>query len=149
MKNKAKSKPSTYSNFIEISIDPTLFNNFSNDQGFSSALGSLATSEEFQTLRNELVRELLIIIETQLTDTQREIVKMTYIEGKTQMEISSILGTHQTAIHKGLCGNLDYSSNRKRYGGALKKIRKLCAKNPKIQEILNRIREKNEECSDH
>ena len=39
-------------------------------------------------------------------------------------------------------GNIDYSNNKKRYGGALKRIRKLCSQSKKIQEILNKIREK-------
>ena len=83
----------------------------------------------------------MYIINNCLTDKQREVMKMTYLEGKTQNEISSELGKHQTTIHKILQGNIDYNNQKKRYGGALKKIRKLCANNEKVQEIVDRMRE--------
>ena len=135
------------SNFIEISIDPSLLNNFSNEEGMTAYFNSYATSEEFQKLRIELVREIMDIIDNNLTKKQQEVIKMTYIEGKTQNEISFILGRHQTAIHKTLQGNIDYNNDKKRYGGALKKIRKLCAGNDKIRTILVKMREKQEEFS--
>jgi predicted transcriptional regulator len=67
------------------------------------------------------------------------------MQGKTQNEISNELGKHQTTIHKILQGNIDYNNQKKRYGGALKKIRKLCQKNEKVQSILVKMREKHEE----
>jgi len=132
-------------NFVEISIDPVLLNNFSTEEGIGAYFNSCATSEEFQQLRVELLREVMYIIENYLTDKQKEIMKMTYLDGKTQNEISIELGRHQTAIHKALKGNIDYGNNKKRYGGALKKIRKLCQNNEKIQGILVKMREKHEE----
>lgn len=135
------------SNFIEISIDPSLLNNFSNEEGMSAYFNSYATSEEFQRLKIELIKEIMEIINNNLTRKQKEVIKMTYMEGKTQNEISSILGKHQTTIHKILQGNIDYNNDKKRYGGALKKIRKLCANNDKIRSILVKMREKQEEFS--
>jgi hypothetical protein len=132
-------------NFVEISIDPVLLNNFSNEEGIGAYFNSCATSEEFQQLRAELLKEVMYIIENCLTDKQREVMYMTYLEGKTQNEISIELGRHQTAIHKTLKGNIDYGNNGKRYGGALKKIRKLCNKSEKIQKILSKMREKHQE----
>jgi len=132
-------------NFVEISIDPVLLNNFSTEEGIGAYFNSCSTSEEFQQLRAELLREVMHIIENFLTEKQREVMYMTYLEGKTQNEISIELGRHQTAIHKTLKGNIDYGNNGKRYGGALKKIRKLCRKNEKIQSILIKMREKHEE----
>jgi hypothetical protein len=131
--------------FVEISIDPVLLNNFSNEEGIGAYFNSCSTSEEFQQLRAELIKEVMYIIENYLTEKQREVMYMTYLEGKTQNEISVELGRHQTAIHKTLKGNIDYGNNGKRYGGALKKIRKLCGKSNKIQNILVRMREKHQE----
>lgn len=130
-------------NYIEISIDPSLLNNFSNEDGMSSFLSTCSSSERFQELRSELLSEVMYIIENCLTDKQKEVMKMTYLDGKTQNEISMELGKHQTTIHKILKGNIDYYNNKKRYGGALKKIRKLCASNPRIQKILQQIKEEN------
>lgn len=133
--------PEICSNYVEISIDPSLLNNFANEDGMAEFLTSHACSEEFQQLRADLLKEVMHIIEFCLTDKQREVMKMTYLEGKTQNEISSELGKHQTTIHKILQGNIDYNNQKKRYGGALKKIRKLCANNEKVQEILSLMRE--------
>lgn len=134
--------------FIEISIDPSLLNNFANEDGIAAYLNSYGTTEEVQALKNELLSEVMYIIENCLTDKQKEVIKMTYLEGKTQNEISIELGKHQTTIHKILQGNIDYNNQKKRYGGALKKIRKLCANNEKIQNILIQMRERNIEGSE-
>jgi len=129
--------------FVEISIDPVLLNNFSTEEGISAYFNSCAISEEFQNLKQDLLKEVLSIINNCLTEKQKEVMRMTYIEGKTQNEISSELGKHQTTIHKILQGNIDYNNQKKRYGGALKKIRKLCANSEKIQGILVKMRDYN------
>lgn len=36
-------------------------------------------------------------------------------------------------------GNLDYVNNKKRYGGAIKKLKKLCSADETIQLLLKRI----------
>lgn len=133
--------PDISSNYVEISIDPSLLNNFANEDGMSAFLSTHSCSEEFKQLKADLLREVMYIIENCLTDKQREVMKMTYLEGKTQNEISNELGKHQTTIHKILQGNIDYNNQKKRYGGALKKIRKLCANSDKVQEILAKMRE--------
>ena len=138
--------PDTISyNFIEISIDPNLLNNFSNEDGIGAYLSSFGATEEFQKLKIELLQEVMSIINHCLTEKQKEVIRMTYLEGKTQNEISIELGKHQTTIHKILQGNIDYNNQKKRYGGALKKIRKLCANNIRVQEILARMREQHKE----
>jgi ABC-type methionine transport system ATPase subunit len=127
--------------YVEISMDPHLLNNFSNEDGIAAFLNSQMCSEEFQKLRFELLEEVMHIINFCLTAKQKEVMKMTYVEGKTQNEISLELGKHQTTVHKILQGNIDYNNQKKRYGGALKKIRKLCASNEKIKKILAQMRE--------
>lgn len=134
-------------NFIEISIDPNLLNNFSNEDGIAAYLSSFGATEEFQKLKTELMQEVMSIINSCLTIKQKEVIKMTYLEGKTQNEISLELGKHQTTIHKILQGNIDYSNQKKRYGGALKKIRKLCANSKKIQDILFKMKEQYKDLS--
>lgn len=127
-------------NYIEISIDPHLLSNFSNEESIAAFLSNQSCSEEFQKLKNELFEEVLLVIDSYLTNTQKEVLKMTYLEGKTQQEISSELQKHQTTIHKTLRGNIDYRNDKKRYGGALKKIKRLCSKNERIKQILIQMR---------
>lgn len=133
-------------NYIEISIDPHVLNNFSNEEGMNAFLTAYSCSEEFQKIKTELLEEVLNIVNNNLTEKQKEVMKMTYLEGKTQNEISEELGKHQTTIHKILQGNIDYNNNKKRYGGALKKIRKLCANNEKIQKLLSKLKERTSTC---
>lgn len=127
-------------NFVEISIDPILLNNFSTEESISAYFNNCTVSEEFQQLRTELLKEVMNIIDNFLTERQKEVMYMTYLEGKTQNEIAIELGKHQTAIHKAIAGNIDYGNNGKRYGGALKKIRKLCNNSEEIQRILTSMR---------
>lgn len=128
-------------NYVEISIDPHVLNNFANEDGIGAFLVSHACSEEFQKLKVDLVKEIVYIIENCLTKKQREVMKMTYLEGKTQNEISGELKKHQTTIHKILQGNIDYNNDGKRYGGALKKIKKICLSSDRVQEILRKMKE--------
>ena len=89
-------------NFFEITLDPSLLNNFANEDGMNAYFNSYSSSEDFQKLKLELIKEIMKIIETGLTEKQKEVIKLTYMDGKTQNEISSMLGRHQTAIHKAL-----------------------------------------------
>jgi hypothetical protein len=36
-------------------------------------------------------------------------------------------------------GNIDYKNDKKRYGGIVKKLKKICATEPRVSEILNKI----------
>ena len=61
--------------------------------------------------------------------------------GKTQNEIADHLGITQSAVHKAMHGNIDYKNNKKRYGGIVKKLKKICSSNSNIQDILKKIEE--------
>ena len=128
-------------NYAELSMDPNLLSNFSNEDSMAAFLTNQSCSEEFQKLKNELLEEVMSIINNHLTEKQREVVTMVYLEGKTQQEISTALGKHQTTVHKIIQGNIDYNTaSKKRYGGALKKIKRLCEANEKINQILAQMR---------
>lgn len=133
--------PDLLSSYVEISMDPSSMSNFSNEDGLNEFLRIQESTDEFLLLKNELIKEIMNIVKTSLTDKQKEVMMMTYVDGKTQNEISIELGKHQTTVHKILRGNIDYKNNKKRYGGALKKIKKLCQNNEKIQDILAQMKE--------
>lgn len=126
--------------YREILVDPTIMSNI--------CLGDAVYEEidhekldELVDLSEELIDRLKYLIDNKLTDRQTEVVKKIYFEQKTQMEVADSLGLCQTTIHKILKGNLDYSNGGKRYGGAIKKLRKLCAADEDIQRVLNRMAE--------
>lgn len=146
---KKKNKSDSYQyKIVEITVDSNTIGDFPLVEGLGSQMNLSKFSEEFNTLKKELMTELLKIIQNNLTERQCEITLKT-LEGKTQMQIAREMGVHQTTVHKGLKGNLDYQNftkengvkRYKRYGGAIKKLQKICEKNSKIQEILKRMDE--------
>lgn len=87
----------------------------------------------------ELMDKINEIIDTKLTPRQKQVVKKIYFDGMTQTEVAKELGLCQPTIHKLILGNIDYSHNKRRYGGAVKKIKKICDNSPDIQEIIVKI----------
>ena len=137
--SEKKNKSDSYQHkIIEISVDPTILNDFPIDDGLGMFLNVSKFSEEFYELRQELICEVLRVVNSELTPRQKEVVNLR-LENLTQIEIAEKLSLHQTTIHKIISGNIDYANGKKRYGGALKKLKKLCAKDEKILEILKKM----------
>jgi DNA-binding CsgD family transcriptional regulator len=124
---------------VEISFDQSKLNNFPEDSGISSMLADNETDDRIQALREDLLEEIYEIVHGDfLTDHQKKILMMRLV-GKTQNEIAEHLGITQSAVHKALHGNIDYKNDKKRYGGIIKKLKKICNNNPNIQYILQEI----------
>lgn len=123
--------------YREVLIDPTILSTLS----FLSTEDDLSAEakDELLELTEQLTFKIRDIIDNKLTKRQSEVVKLIFFEQKTQMEVAYLLGLCQTTIHKLIHGNLDYSNGGKRYGGAVKKIRKLCQKDTDIQYIISRM----------
>jgi len=135
-----KSKSYQYK-IVEISFDAAKLNNFPTERGMSHVLESSSFDEEISELRESLLDELYDIINGDyLTEHQKKILMMRLM-GKTQNEIAQHLGITQSAVHKAMHGNIDYKNNRKRYGGIVKKLRKICGNNQIIMDILSKIDE--------
>lgn len=138
---RKKNKSDSYQyKIVEISVDPVILNDFPMANGLGAQVNLAKYSEEFYELRQRLIEEVLRIVNNDLTKRQREVV-MLRLQGKTQTQIAEDLGIHQTTVHKLLMGNIDYANGKKRYGGAIKKLKKLCAEDERILEILNKIEE--------
>ena len=124
---------------VEISFDQGKLNNFSNERGIANILAETACDERITMLREQLLQEIYDLINSDyLTEHQRKILYMRLI-GKTQNEIAEHLGITQSAVHKAMHGNIDYRNNKKRYGGIIKKLKKICAANSRIMGILDDI----------
>ncbi len=136
MSNKSKSYQHK---IVEISFDHNKLNNFPVERGIGFILVENEINEEISELRESLLKKLYEILNgSMLTEHQRKIVLMRLM-GKTQNEIASHLKITQSAVHKSIFGNIDYQNNKKRYGGVIKKLQKLCKNNPEIQDILEKI----------
>ena len=135
MPQKRNKSDSYQHKIVEISVDPVILNDFTFGEGLGFILNSTKFSEEFYELRQQLICEVLRVVETCLTKRQAEVISLR-LKDFTQIQIAEELGVHQTTIHKLLMGNIDYSNGKKRYGGAIKKLKKVCAKDEKILELL-------------
>jgi transcriptional regulator len=134
----AKSKSYQYK-IVEISFEANKLNNFPNERGIGQILSENSSDDKVQALKGELLDELYEIVNGDfLTEHQKKILFMRLMN-KTQNEIADHLGITQSAVHKAMHGNIDYKNNKKRYGGIIKKLQKICKANSKIGDILNQI----------
>jgi transcriptional regulator len=140
LRKKNKSDQYQYK-IVEIPIDPHILNEISNNNGLSYQVCVSEYSIQFEKLQKELFDELKKIIKSDKLTKRQKDVMLLRVQGKTQIEIADTLNIHQTTVHKTINGNIDYKNCGKLYGGAIKKIRKLCLKNEKIIEILEEINE--------
>lgn len=91
-------------------------------------------------LQDELKEAFWELADSKLTKRQSQVLHL-YVEGKTQIEIAKMLNVNQSSITKSINGNCDYRNGKKIYGGANKKLKRLAAKDAKIQKILKQIEE--------
>lgn len=138
MSQKRNKSDSYQHKIVEITVDPTILNDFSLDDGLGFVLNTSKFSEEFYELRQQLIQEVLRVVGTCLTQRQAEVITLR-LKDLTQIQIAEKLGIHQTTVHKLLMGNIDYANGKKRYGGAIKKLKKMCSKDSKIIYILNEM----------
>mgnify|MGYP003627495221 CR=1 FL=1 len=133
-----KSKSYQYK-IVEVSFDSAKLNNFSNERGMSRVLMDNACDEKISDLKEELLDEIYDIVNGEfLTEHQKKILFMRLM-GKTQNDIANHLGITQSAVHKAMHGNIDYKNQKKRYGGIVKKLQKICKTHPRINDILAEI----------
>lgn len=125
--------------FTELPYSNDMMADFSIGQGLSD-LYSAGDRELLIELREELRLEFWRIVEEQLTSRQKQILKL-LAKGYTQIEIAKQLNVNQSSITKSVNGNCDYRNGRRVYGGAKRKLKKLCSTDEKIKDIMARIEE--------
>jgi DNA-binding CsgD family transcriptional regulator len=129
---------------LETVCSNDMMESFSNDDSIYSRLNPYEYNESLIELEDQLKKEFWRVVDTLLTPRQREVIRL-YADGYTQMEIAKMLNVNQSSITKSLNGNVDYKNGKKIYGGARKKIRKIIENDPKIKEILEKMREVRDE----
>ncbi len=94
------------------------------------------------TLQEDLKAEFWRLAQEHCTPRQLEVLQLT-ADGYTQMEIAKKLNINQSSVTKSIYGNCDYRGEFKPkvYGGAVKKLKRLIATDPKIQAILTQLTE--------
>ncbi|KKN74475.1 hypothetical protein LCGC14_0389920 [marine sediment metagenome] len=125
---------------VEASCSPDMLAEFSDSRGMSGIINNAFYDEELFDLKDQLRKELWRIIRTKLTKRQCQVIEL-YAQGLTQIEIAKKLKVNQSSITKSINGNCDYRNGKKVYGGAKKKLRRLAGQDTKIQGILTRMHE--------
>ena len=75
--------------------------------------------------RKQILNLVLEIIESELTQRQRECIKLYFLQENTQAEVAEILGISRRVVSQHIYG---ICRDGKRIGGAIKKIKKVCKK---------------------
>ena len=114
------------SDFWEVQLDPGEVERVPNEAGAWYE----STEERHRRYRWEdrvsaLAPQLYTLIREMLTDRQREAMLLYFACGKTQQEIAEILGISRRVVSQHLFG---ITRGGKGVGGAVRKIRKACAK---------------------
>lgn len=76
----------------------------------------------FNDFFKEVKPVVIGIIDSELTNRQREVVTLYYFQGKTQEDIAAILDLSQSTVSRHLFGTV---RDGKKVGGAISKLRKI------------------------
>lgn len=125
---------------VESPCSPELLTEVADSDGIHAQLNPFGYNEELFELKEALKTCFWRIVDTQLTDRQKEVIHLC-ADGYTQTEIAKKLNVNQSSITKSINGNCDYRNGRRVYGGAKKKIQKIIEKDKDVQEIFARIQE--------
>lgn len=115
--------------FWEISVAPHVLESALEQPDFLTKLLTDRDGDEAAELREsrtkEIFQQVQEIIDTRLTEKQRQIVEMYFFQNKTQAEIAEALGVPQQVVSKHLFGVIREGH---KIGGAIAKIKKHCNK---------------------
>lgn len=145
--NKRNPRSQAYQYLIlETVCSNEMMETFPNEDSIYNRLNPFDYNEEMIELEDQLRVEFWRVVNTLLTDRQRDVIKLRS-DGLTQMEVAKKLGVNQSSVAKNLKGNSSYTEGlpRKSYGGSTRKLRKIIETDEKIQEILAKIAKLREE----
>lgn len=134
---------------LEEPVMPTTITEFADIHNAGHIPLTPAQKEELYDLQERLKKEFWRLVEEELTERQRDVLRMR-ADGKTQIFIAKYLGVNQSSVVKSISGNIDYKEEivngilikkKKYYGGAIKKLKRLISADKSIQDILQKIME--------
>lgn len=130
--------------FHEVIVDVKYLESFNNSQSMSHILNPYQYDEELLKTQDKLREEFWKLAKEILTERQYQVISMLR-DGYTQQEIAKTLDVNQSSVAKTLNGNIAYENGVKYYGGLIKKMKKAIGKDPKFQELFDRLNELKEE----
>ncbi len=111
--------------FWEIPVAPEYFDQLTTEDHLWYQPPTDEYTKIRQVKRQKVLSQIRQIIAKELTARQNDCVQLYFYEGKTQDEISDILGISRRVVSQHLFG---VTRDGRRVGGAINKIRKLCRK---------------------
>ncbi len=113
-------------NFLEIGIDFEKLDKFSEEDAIWYETPEERERRYKKEDRKEQILPLIIdIIESELTEMQRDCIKMYFLNERTREDIANHLGISRRVVTQHIYGIV---RNGKRIGGGIQKIRKICEK---------------------
>lgn len=115
-----------YTNFLEIGIDFEKLDRFSEEDAiWYETLDERKRRYKKEDKKEQILPLIMDIIENELTEMQRNCIKMYFLNEKTREEIANHLGISRRVVTQHIYGIV---RNGKRVGGGIQKIRKICEK---------------------
>ena len=111
--------------FWEIPVSPEYFDQLTTEDHLWYQPPSNGYAEARTAKKQQVLKQIRLIIAKELTDRQYDCVQLYFYEGKTQDEIGEILGISRRVVSQHLFG---VTRDGRKVGGAINKIRKLCRK---------------------
>ena len=107
--------------FWEIPVEPYKLDAFSTDRALWKPRPAAPSPKVSQ--QRKMIATLRELVDSELTDRQRECVRLYFFEGRTQQEAAEQLGICRRVVSQHLFG---IRRNGRQVGGALNRIKKLC-----------------------
>jgi len=111
--------------FWEISVSPQTLESALAEPDFLEKMlqgrEQESSAEQREARSAELLESIKTIISTKLTKKQQEVLDLYFFQGRTQQEVSAILGIPQQVVSKHIFGVV---RDGNKVGGAITKIRK-------------------------
>ena len=111
--------------FWEIPVSPEYFDQLTTEDHLWYQPPFNGYTEARIAKKQQVLKQIRLIIAKELTDRQYDCVQLYFYEGKTQDEIGRILGISRRVVSQHLFG---VTRDGRKVGGAINKIRKLCRK---------------------
>ena len=112
--------------FWEVTVSEETWENFSSeDHLYHEEPGEAQRRQAAADRARSLWAEVRSAIDEVLTERQREVVRLYFLDGLNQRQVAEKLGISQQAVSEHLYGKM---RNGRAVGGALRKLRRTCAK---------------------
>ncbi len=113
-------------NFLEIGIDFEKLDRFSEEDAiWYETLEERERRYKKEDKKEQILPLIMDIIESELTEMQRNCIKMYFLNERTREDIANHLGISRRVVTQHIYGIV---RNGKRIGGGIQKIRKICEK---------------------